>query len=372
MQSTSSSTVAPPFFANIQGLRAIAAILVLLHHLFYNEQKYFGSHSVPAPLAWMGAGGVDLFFVISGFVMVAISGDQFASPRQAIGFLKRRALRIYPIYWFYTLIVVGIWIVAPHMVNASSTSHGQPNWFGTFTLWPGKTVPLLVQGWTLTFELYFYLIFAAMIAFVPRRWLQASLLLWTFATIGLACWAVATGTNTAGIRLISSTLVLEFIAGCFCALWWQRTPQRAIPLVLGATVAGITTLLLLLSMHGFEPIIQKRALCFGIPAVLIVWSAVLLEKRLNFAAPKLLQSLGDASYSLYLCHTLVLAAVLRTWLILFPQIGLPWASLTAFIAALLAGQLGYRFIETPLNRAVRRVAGWRFVDGSHLTKARTS
>ncbi len=341
-----------PYFANIQGLRAIAAMLVLLHHLFYSEQKYFGGHTIPAALAGLGAAGVDLFFVISGFVMVSISGEQFASPHEAGRFIKRRVLRIYPIYWFYTLIVVGIWMAAPHMVNASSG--GQPDWIASFTLWPSKSVPLLVQGWTLTFEMYFYLVFAVLIAFSPRPHLARMLAGWAVLTIGLACWAVATDTHTAGIRLISSTLVLEFIAGYFCALFWAATPRRVVPLVLGAAAASVVAVLLLLEQHGFDAIIQKRALCFGIPALLIVWSAVLLEKRLNLSAPRMLQALGDGSYSLYLSHTLVLAAIYRLWLMLLPAAGLPWATLAAFFAALICGQISYRWIEQPLNRAMRR------------------
>src|ERR1700737_3097284 len=95
------SNIKQQHFANIQALRAVAALIVVVFHLSYIESKYFPSHFVPAILGNCGMAGVDLFFVISGFVMMTVSSGHFGRSGAASDFLLRRAVRIYPVYWFY-------------------------------------------------------------------------------------------------------------------------------------------------------------------------------------------------------------------------------------------------------------------------------
>ena len=114
-----SQTKSNTIFHNVQALRAIAALGVVIFHLSLIENKYFIQHIVPINLGRLGTAGVDLFFVISGFVMVVVSMGQFGKNGAAVQFLLRRMLRIFPIYWFYTIIVLAVFLAMPQLVNAS-------------------------------------------------------------------------------------------------------------------------------------------------------------------------------------------------------------------------------------------------------------
>src|SRR5262249_24241122 len=146
---------------NVQALRALAALSVVIFHLSLIEKKYFAQHIVSTNLGKLGTAGVHLFFVISGFVMVVVSMGQLGKNGAAFQFLLRRMIRILPIYWIYTTIVLVIFIVTPQLVNAS-TGH-KANIIASFTLFPTLSVPLVSQAWTLTYEFFFYIVFAVLI-----------------------------------------------------------------------------------------------------------------------------------------------------------------------------------------------------------------
>ena len=134
----------------IQAARAIAANLVVFSHLFFVEAKYTASSILPA-FTLYGIAGVDLFFVVSGFIMVAVAGRD----RGPIEFLWRRATRIYPTYWLVSLTVRATSLIAPTFVNSSITT--PISLWRSFLLIPDRTFPLLAVGWTLVYEMYFYL-----------------------------------------------------------------------------------------------------------------------------------------------------------------------------------------------------------------------
>ena len=341
------------YFANVQALRAVAAIMVLAYHLHAVEGKYFSEHAVPDALGVFGTSGVDLFFVISGFIMAAMSGDKFGNLQNSLEFLRRRTLRIYPIYWFYSLIVLSILLSAPHLVNASS-GH-QADILTSFTLLPSQTLPLLLQGWTLTYEMFFYLVFAMMIAVSSKQSIGALLAVWAFTTALLAVLFPGARNESATLNVISNPLVFEFIAGCFCALIWRSIPRSASALIFAATIASIILALLISDQTSPEIVIQWRAAYFGIPSFLLVLSAVLAEKRFGVVAPRIMQIIGDASYSIYLSHILIISAVGRIWAIVFPAHTFLWGTLCGFAAATVFGWISFRIIETPLNLTLKKL-----------------
>ena len=104
---------------NIQALRGIAVLSVVFFHLIPIEQKYGGSTSILPTFFQFGMFGVDLFFVISGFVMVTVAKGKYQLPKQALKFVYRRVSRIYPTYWFYSLLVLTIFFIQPAWVNSS-------------------------------------------------------------------------------------------------------------------------------------------------------------------------------------------------------------------------------------------------------------
>ena len=142
---------------NIQALRGIAVLSVVFFHLLTIEQKYGGSKTILPDLLQFGMFGVDLFFVISGFVMVTVTRGKFQILKQASRFIYHRAARIYPTYWVYSILVLIVFLLQPSWVNNSQGN--QANILASFLLFPSQTLPLVMVGWTLIHEIYFYLVF---------------------------------------------------------------------------------------------------------------------------------------------------------------------------------------------------------------------
>jgi peptidoglycan/LPS O-acetylase OafA/YrhL len=102
---------------NIQALRGIAVLAVVLFHFLYIEEKYGGSETLLPDVLQFGMIGVDLFFVISGFVMVTVTRGKFQIPKQAFRFIYHRLIRIYPIYWVYSLLLLIVYFIQPTWIN---------------------------------------------------------------------------------------------------------------------------------------------------------------------------------------------------------------------------------------------------------------
>jgi exopolysaccharide production protein ExoZ len=336
---------------SIQALRGAAVLLVLARHIYVMEGHFGGGVRVIPGIAKAGDGGVDIFFVISGFIMVMISRGQFQIPGALRSFLYRRAVRIYPLYWVYTLVVIAVFFVAPALVPAMH--RGEVDIFDSFLLVPQLVMPVLGQGWTLVHEAYFYLVFALALL-LPERRLLPFLIVW-----GLA---VAAGYNiyvnhvalldNATIKLITHPLTIEFVLGACVALAIRRGWRHGDWLCL---IGGC--LLLPASSFFFDPLDFEglRLFCFGLPALLILYGAVSLESRSRFQFPMWMRGVGDASYSIYLSHILVISGVGRICSAVFRP-GLFNNALACLImaaAAIGVGYASYRWLERPLLRALQ-------------------
>lgn len=146
----------------IQLLRGLAATAVVVHHALEQSNGAIGRFS-PDWLTTVGAAGVDIFFVISGFVMFYVSFGPGRSPPTAGDFLFRRATRIYPFYWLCCiamLIISAMGFLASHRYDANTI-------LTSLALLPGRKI--IGVSWTLVFEIYFYLIFAAMLPWRSPR-----------------------------------------------------------------------------------------------------------------------------------------------------------------------------------------------------------
>lgn len=326
---------------NIQRLRGVAVLLVVSYHLFRTEEKFLPNNRLLPEWLSFGASGVDLFFVISGFVMVWTTANRGVTP---IDFLKRRAARIYPLYWLYSALVLAVYLIKPAWVNASQA--GQFSLLRSFLLLPDDRLPLLMVGWSLVYEVYFYAVFSLLL--FAKESLRP-LLLW--------CWlaAIITGgfvrTSTGPFAsLLFSPMAAEFILGCFAAflLLGRKIPRSS---AMGMLLAGILSAVLVSSFAPVETglVLDWRRVClFGVPAFLILFGAAGVQST-SVSSRGFLIRVGDASYSLYLCHLLVLSAGARLFTLVFPQ-GEPRAILLSilFAAALLCGEISYRFLERPL------------------------
>jgi peptidoglycan/LPS O-acetylase OafA/YrhL len=335
----------PVYFSTIQVLRGVAALLVVLYHLVDAERIYGRGSMLLDGVPRFGFAGVDVFFVISGFVMVTIAAGQFGSFANAGRFLVRRAFRILPLYWVFTTLIVLILVAFPTTVNDSYHANSI---VASYLLWPQSGFPLLQVGWTLIFEAFFYVMMSMAIATLDERFVPVYLLVWAIVVGALQFVAVALPWQA----VAASPMAWEFIAGALIGLCWKRLPSKLARTSFWIGVVGFLGGAVVLngfSLYDQDPL--RRTLVFGSCSVLIVLGLVLREHSGAAAPHPWLRRVGDASYSIYLSHLFVVTAAARAW----GRSGLnhSWLEHVAFIvgtliASALAGIACYRLIERPL------------------------
>lgn len=311
---------------SIQGLRGLAALGVVIFHV--GQWAHLDLHS--------GAAGVDLFFVISGVIMWLVTDRE----KEPVQFLKRRALRIVPLYWLITLAAVGLalvfplvaWDVQPDLGHVLKSLAFIPHYSPR-----GLPFPALAQGWTLNYEVLFYGLFALALL-LPRR--QQFLAL-TTAFGGIAIVGVA---NPPLYMVIANFLLLEFSAGMLLARAWKAKAFPGGWWGLLPIALGIVVLVLVRDVgNGFDPA-NWRSLAWGLPATAIVGGALSLEAAGKWPRWAWLERLGDASYAIYLTERLTISGAYTV--LKWPP---AWIALLAGIGAAVAvGLAVHRWIERPL------------------------
>lgn len=329
---------------SVQLLRAAAALGVILFHAAGLLATGTGSSS-----SWskLGAAGVDLFFVVSGFIMWVTAVAREESAQQ---FLLKRAIRIIPLYWFVTVLVLVIVLAKPDLMH--NASHDPAHFAASFAFiaWPhpalqGRLWPPVVPGWTLNYEALFYLVVAASLTFrKPWRGLLIATIL-----VGLASWGMLLH-PTQLLSFYTDPIVLEFLLGA--AIGMSFEPLQPDPKVArGLALVGIA-LFLTLGRLGTD---GNRVLTWGLPLAVLVLGAVNLRLPRGSRVLRWAIALGDASYSIYLTQFLVLpaaASVLGHLLGQASGILEQWGFVTGLVATSLASGIGtYYIVEKPLLRA---------------------
>jgi peptidoglycan/LPS O-acetylase OafA/YrhL len=337
----------PKNFLTIQALRAVAALLVVLLHAF----ETWGERVDPtAPgVNWEnGAAGVDIFFIISGFVMVISSRRLVDRAGAWLIFLRHRVVRIVPLYWLLTTAKILAVVVLGSIVLRTGLDLGFV--LGSYLFLPvtdsaGHFRPVLPVGWTLTYEFLFYLLSAAALA------MRVEVLRIIIPGLGLIAAAALARTQTwPAWTILFDTIVVEFVFGVVLAKWTLQG-LRLPPVIAEISVLCGFGLLLVLPMISEN----TRVLTWGIPAFAVVAGAVSLEPLIAPALPRWLLTLGDASYSIYLSHGFVLPA----FGILFARVVSPgvWTEGFTIILCLLVssivGWVVFVLIESPVLRALR-------------------
>lgn len=353
---------------NIQALRGVAALMVLFAHVKEAEGDYGGAGALLPHFFYMGVVGVDLFFLISGFVMthVALSGARGASAAQR--FAYNRAARIYPVYWAATLLLMILYAGKFYFFGEETPF---PNPVETFLLTPSDHYPLVPVGWTLVHEMYFYVVFALFIFWGAAR-LPAFLGVW--GAIIIAALALGAYSTNAWTKIAFNPLTFEFIAGAVIALVLRRgVTQFALPALLaGAAIFAIEALFFADELYpGVMGQFALRAAFFAPPFALILYGAAALEKSRNALAPKWLRKSGDASYSLYLIHVPVFLVVGKLISISVADTRLDNILLIAafIISALAAGFALHHLAERPLLSATKRLGDRLFAAKSQSAVA---
>jgi len=350
-----------PKIENLQGLRGMAVLLVVLNHLGIYFMKFTGSKPWFLQFSKFGESGVDLFFVISGFVMVYISMIT-KRERTPINFLTHRMIRIYPLYWLISLIYLTLVLIYPSLLNRGDDCFHEINLVRSFLLIPWKVSPLIGQGWTLVYEMYFYMIFTLFLL-IPDK-IVICLSLWTLSLLGADLWGgqasilmgndmVNSGSSPV-LHVVTDCLSFEFIAGCFVALivanGVHAFPGAAISLSLLGYAMGT------LFLRDYN-----RVIIYGIPSVLLIYGVVVLEMEKKIILPRFMRLIGDASYSLYLIHLLVLSTLFRCLVRTFQTKTLMGGALSmqiltsvaAVSACILMGALVHVLVEKPLLNQCR-------------------
>jgi exopolysaccharide production protein ExoZ len=341
-------------FVSIQYLRGLAAVLVLASHaLLYPVVEHELGYG---RLGWLG---VILFFVISGFIMVVVTGEGRFSP---LDFLRRRFIRIVPMYWVATLLAAALALLVPQLFKTTVYDTGQLVlsllFVPFFNPVSGGIHPLYKLGWTLNYEVFFYACFA-LLAFLGA----AGRVVWlTIAFAGLALIGALLQPQPAIPQFYTSFMPLAFCAGAWLGLATLRggignLSPLALYVVLGLGLAGL--------LEGFlfdRGVVEDVAAFAGFVlfASALLLLAVRFEGRLPYVA--LLERVGDASYSIYLVHIYEVAILSGLAFKLLDPADL----LSDYVVALvsiaggtLAGLVLYRFVEQPLLRLLNRVTGAR-------------
>jgi len=327
---------------NIQMLRAVAAVIVVMHHMLPHYQAMGESLSWIRFISEWGFIGVDIFFVISGFIMAYTT---FGKPRglgSAKIFFKHRLFRIYLGYWpFFFAMLAALYVINPMKLSSLDM-------IGSFFLTNVDMFKLVLPvSWSLTYELYFYLLFLVTFMFtVKQLYILIPLFIMTIFSLVLLTFFNQDFPQS----FFYSPFLLEFFGGVLLYMfrdqlmkWWM------LPL----------SLLVILLAYGYGISYETknglyRVLAFGTGAVFIVLFALILEERGLYRAGKRLEALGDASYTLYLSHLIIIQLFfmsgLRTFFtgegFLLPLLG--WITLLAL--CIVFSLIYYQKVERPIYK----------------------
>jgi exopolysaccharide production protein ExoZ len=354
---------------NIQFLRFVAAMMVVVYHA--------GAHvgaaganpgGLFAAAEAVGFAGVDVFFVISGFIMFHTTRE-ISGPGVSAQFLRKRVSRIYSGYWPFFLLAWALfaWVNPARLADIDMLQSA--------TLWPGRRL-LIAVSWTLTFEMIFYLLFTGLVLLkLPQRiltlkWLFGFIVVWTIWAQGVTHAYDRGQLETISLAeyYLLSPYLGEFLAGSLVAWWLNRSPEGA----------GVSWLLLgvagfvaggLVNTHVFGSAIEQgytvvpRVLMFGSASVMVVVGLVRMEHRGIRAPLGFSLAAGGASYAIYLSHTLILT--LTQYLGLNAALhglsdGVVAAVFTALsLLILFYSMLHYRIVERPLHHLFMFLTGVR-------------
>ncbi len=336
-----------PRIISIQVCRGLAALLIVGVHLHGIETKFCNTNHTL--LLEHGALGVDLFFVISGIVISSVTIGKFGRPREAARFLYHRLARIFPILWIYTTLA----LIAYRFQPATIADFLHPvNILSSYLLLPSNGRLILLQAWTLTSELYFYLVFFLLLLFVPERLARWFIVLWGITIILLKLHVGLSPSAT--IQTLLTPMALEFLAGCAIFHIYRRGRlHKTAGVILVLTAVLWLAAILAYSLHAHPGraawIIAHpwlRPLLYGTFAALFLLGGIELELSNLIRYFPLLKSIGDWSYSIYLSHILVLELIARVIYPLHPNIFV--IALISLPFVLAVGYLSYTFLERPL------------------------
>lgn len=338
-------------------LRIFAAFCVALSHLCDVERKYDPAPILPDRLNW-GVFGVDMFFVISGYLMVVIARRRGDTLRP-LPYLADRAARIYPLYWLITTALVVVWLYRPDLVFASNPN---PSIWKSYLLWPNSSDPLHALGYSLTHFMFFYIMFALITTALKPRRIITGLLIWAAAlgaiVIAQHLMDAVPNRKTPELRVLTHPYAFSFIMGGLAA----GIPKIK-PLAVAAAVIGGAAVLF--SLFGAQYVFDYnmkmdewgRVVFRALPFAVLIYGAGSFSKA-PFSSP-FQRQLADMAFAIFLVHVLTFSLIGRLWAPFASPA--PWDNIIAF-AVMAVFTLGvswaaYVLVERPACQGLRHL--WR-------------
>ncbi|MGE5722892.1 MAG: acyltransferase family protein [Sphingomonadales bacterium] len=350
MEQEQSDRARKPKLDSVQMLRGLGAILVVGIHLnnwLYAQERAIGPSHIAYFANWhqFGAIGVDIFFVISGFVIALTMGRYQGRPGT---FIVQRFLRIAPLAYIFS----GLWMLRLHLIGGSVPLPGVLSTIELAPVLPSYALPTLDVLWTLSFEFTFYLLVCAVLL------LRKGPMTLFFLTLLLAPIGLVHSFGYPLLRFSTHPMLLEFALGMAAYLLWRDNLLNR-PLRIASGVIGAAALLaqaLFGSGIAANPALAisgetalARVLQWALPSFLILNFLVAWQPRAGIAQ-RIAVKIGDASYSIYVVHLFVISMLIH-------RIPLPpdgrW--LTLFVLVLVAGVAVYQFVEKPLASLAARI-----------------
>jgi peptidoglycan/LPS O-acetylase OafA/YrhL len=354
--------------SSVQCLRAIAAMAVVAYHSAATIQIHGWKPGIVSHASAWGWAGVDIFFFISGFVMVMTTAGRDRGVAAAREFMAARIARIVPMYWILTSLMLVIVLAVPSLKTTEFTVMQTVT---SYLFIPyevkdsGSFYPVLYIGWTLTYEMFFYAVFAVSLCFAePRSRVALTAFFVLLSILSL------TRPSEYIFRFLTDPLLLEFVLGCVFAWAYRsgfRVSRRISAIIIAAGVLGFC-------VGTPSSDMAHRVFCAGIPAALLVSGGILGEAAGGWMGSDLLQQVGDASYSLYLLQAFTIPAFARVLTAADRHRILPGdlICLSLVFASVLVAALVYRTVERPIEiklRAwIRAYRGARGVHDAELAK----
>lgn len=343
---------------SIQILRGLAALSVVLYHYSFRLVPDGGDISKRA-FSWGGI-GVDLFFVISGFIMILVTQHYKPGVESSKRFIVNRLTRVLPVYYV-------ILLFAFIMGGAMSTFHYSEKTINlisalTFLPYVHDTAPMYIQSngmfnirWTLSFELYFYFIFSICLLYKNKLlplclWFLAPLVLCPLITGGFTLHSSGYNFNNVYLEFLTNPIILEFGFGVVAGLLYMHMKKLNIQ-------TNPTILLIIIAAIAFainQKILTMYSLLTGISFSLLVLSLSLSEHLLKGMPFKILAHLGNISFSLYLLHSPLGSFASKKVEKFSPGLMHSPLGVTAMVfAAILAAHFSHKYLEIKLSGFIK-------------------
>lgn len=349
-------TISSQRLTTLQLARAFAAASVVIGHTLHEAIKW---EDLSPALRWSEGfvpfgQGVDVFFVISGFIMYHVSRGHLDRRGYWREFARNRVVRIVPTYWFYTFAMIALLVLLPSAFDTASLDLGQI--VRSFLFLPGldevRGNPVLQLGWTLNYEMFFYALFAGSIAAFGRRAVPALAVL----LVALAALHPMLADNAYALKVWSRPIILDFAAGLGIGALWSRGVRVGRGAGWTLVVLSLVTFLAVPGLGLTVSMGVYADLPFLLAATLFVAGLTLVPDapprgRVGRAGVLV----GDASYSLYLSHPFVLTAVFLVWdrVATLRDLG-GWVYLgVTTTACVVASIFAYWLVERPLTALAR-------------------